>query len=61
MATYVQLELFDLEAYGEKQSSTDDSNVSQLKEKSKKIEFKQLELDLFPKPSNGGTNLKQAA
>jgi len=60
ISQYKQLELFDLQAYTSKQIAVDDSKVMQMKAKQQEeIEYKQLELDLFPlKQSN---NEKEAA
>lgn len=59
MVTYVQLELFDLQAYTAKQCPSNCSQGGQIKKTSKEIEYKQL--DLPPQVPDEGTNLKQAA
>jgi hypothetical protein len=51
MDNYVQLELFDLRAYTSEQASATDGEEEQIEAVSPCVEYKQLELDLFPQTS----------
>ena len=51
MGNYEQLELFDLRAYTSEQPAAIDREEEQFEEVRQCIQYKQLELDLFPQQS----------
>ncbi|MDZ8026927.1 MAG: hypothetical protein RMX97_19850 [Nostoc sp. DedQUE11] len=52
MGNHKQLELFDLRLYTSKQPSVLDAREVQVKDTRPSVEYKQLELDLFPQKSH---------
>ncbi len=63
MATYHQLTLFDVNAYASECHTLDNVKASRIEEFSMQVKYKQLELDLLPKPPKPFSleRLKQAA
>ncbi|MBE9129256.1 MULTISPECIES: hypothetical protein [unclassified Coleofasciculus] len=51
MGNHKQLELFDLRTYTSKQSAAIDREEKQFEEVRQCVQYKQLELDLFPQQS----------